>query len=53
MATNPDLEQGYEKARRSHGDRYAEYLRAHNAELVAKGIAPKPWPQSLMGNDGA
>jgi hypothetical protein len=47
-----DIEAGYVRAERSHGKRYADYLRTHDAELRAKGYDPTPWPLSLQGNDG-
>jgi hypothetical protein len=47
-----ELQAGYDAARRTHGDRYADYLIKHDQELRDKGHAPRPWPLSLQGNDG-
>lgn len=46
------IEAGYAKAENLHGASYAAYLREHDAELAANGYAPRPWPESLAGNDG-
>ena len=46
------LQAGYDAARRSYGDSYADYLISHDQELRAKGRIPRPWPISLQGNDG-
>ena len=47
-----DLQDGYDSARRSYGDRYADYLIQHDQELLAKGRPVTAWPDSLRGNDG-
>jgi hypothetical protein len=52
VTERPECERGYRKAGQMFGKDYADYLRNHDAELIAKGIAPCPWPQSLQGNDG-
>lgn len=50
--TDFDLQAGYDSARRSYGDRYADYLIRHDQELIAKGRPVTAWPASLQGNDG-
>lgn len=46
------LQAGYDAARQTHGDRYADYLITHDRELISKRRDPRPWPLSLQGNDG-
>ena len=47
-----DLQAGYDSARKSYGDSYADYLIKHDQELRAKGWPLTAWPRSLQGNDG-
>lgn len=52
LSLDPDLQAGYDAARRRHGDHYADYLIRHDLELRAKGRPLTAWPASLRGNDG-
>lgn len=46
------LQAGYDAARERYGGSYAGYLIRHDRELAARGRTPRPWPLSILGNNG-